>query len=210
MCTICAVEQTHLPSVALLRDRFDGRPFRVAEAVEAGISRSTLYRLLHDGNLVAAGRGVMQLPDGGMGALSGLAAVSARVPGGTICLNSALSFWDLTDEIPERIHLAVPRGTRPPKIDQPSTVVHVFDADTFDIDRRQERTDADEPFWVYSAERSIVDAMRMSRWVGRDVALQALRRYLTRPGSDPARVAELARELGVIGQIQPALAALLS
>jgi predicted transcriptional regulator of viral defense system len=204
------VEQSQLPSVTLLRDRFGGRPFRVSEAVEAGVSRSTLYRLRQDGNLVAAGRGVMQLPDAGMGALSGLAALSARVPGGTICLNSALSFWDLTDEIPERIHLAVPRGARPPKIDQPPTIVHVFDADTFDIDRRQERTDADEPFWVYSAERSIVDAMRMSRWVGRDVALQALRRYLNRPGSDPARVAELARELGVIGQIQPALAALLS
>jgi predicted transcriptional regulator of viral defense system len=116
----------------------------------------------------------------------------------------------LTDEIPVRIHLAVPRGSRPPAIHEPPTTVHVFEAKTFDVDRRQETTDAGEPFWIYSAERSIVDAMRMSRWVGRDIALGALRRYTSRPRANPARLAELARELGGSAQIQPALEALLS
>lgn len=211
MCTICSVEGlSQHPAIALLRDRFGSRPFRVAEAVDAGVSRTTLYRLREDGSLVAAGRGVLQLPEAGMGMLSGLAVVSARVPSGTICLNSALSFWDLTDEIPERIHLAVPRGSRPPKIHEPPTTVHVFEAKTFDVDRQQEATDAGEPFWIYSAERSIVDAMRMSRWVGRDLALGALRRYTSRPRANPARLAELARELGGGAQIRPALETLLS
>jgi hypothetical protein len=43
-----------------------------------------------------------------------------------------------------------------------------FDAGTFDLGRQQGRTDADEAFWIYSAERSVVEAMRMSRRVGRD------------------------------------------
>ena len=77
-------------------------------------------------------------------------------------------------------------------------------------EREQARTDADEPFWVYSAERSIVDAMRMSRWVGRDVGLHALGRYLNRASASPARLAELARELGGSGQLTPALEVLLS
>lgn len=197
-------------TVEVLRERFDGRPFRVSEAVAAGVSRTTLHRLRETGELATVGRGVVQLPDGGMEMLSGLAVVSARVPRGTICLNSALAFWDLTDEVPEHVHVAVPRGTHRPTIEQPATRVHVFDARTFEVRRQQARTDAEEPFWVYSPERSVIDAMRMSRWVGRDTALHALRRYMTHPEADPARLAELARELGGGAQLRPALEALLS
>jgi predicted transcriptional regulator of viral defense system len=198
------------PTIALLRERFDARPFRVSEAVEAGVSRTTVHRLRRSGALEAAGRGVVRLAGAGMGMLSDLAVVSARVPAGTICLNSALAYWDLTDELPAHVHVAVPRGTRPPAIDHPATKVHTFDAGTFGLERQQARTDVDEPFWIYSAERSVVDAMRLSRWVGQDVAFQALRRYIDLRGSEPARLAELARELGGGKRLRPALEALLS
>jgi predicted transcriptional regulator of viral defense system len=196
--------------VDILRERFGEQPFRVSEAVAAGVGRTRLHRLREAGELVAVGRGIVQLPGAGMGMLSGLAVVSARVPRGTICLNSALAFWDLSDEVPERIHVAVPRGAHRPAIDRPATQVHVFDARTFDIEREQQCTDADETFWIYSAERSVVDAMRMSRWVGRDVGLHALRRYMDRGDAKPARLAEIAREIGGGAQLAPALEALLS
>jgi predicted transcriptional regulator of viral defense system len=198
------------PVIALLLDRFDARPFRVREAVEAGVSRTTLHRLAERGELARAGRGILQLPDAGMGMLSSLAIVSARAPDGTICLNSALAYWDLTDEVPAQVHLAVPRGAHRPVIGEPSTRVHVFNAATFQLERDHVLTDAGEPFWIYSAERSIVDAIRMSRWIGRDIALHALSQYMGRPGSDPARLAELARELGGGARLTPALETLLS
>jgi predicted transcriptional regulator of viral defense system len=197
-------------SVDILRDRFGEQPFRVSEAVDAGVSRSAVHRLRAAGELVAVGRGVVRLPGAGMGMSSGLAVVSARVPGGTICLNSALAFWDLSDEVPARIHVAVPRGAHRPSIAEPATQVHVFDARTFEVEREQQRTDAEERFWIYSAERSVVDAMRMARWVGRDVALHTLRRYLDRDDARPARLAEIAREIGGSSQLRPALEALLS
>ena len=78
------------------------------------------------------------------------------------------------------------------------------------VEREQARTDVGEPFWIYSAERSVVDAIRLPKIVGRDVALQALRRYLDRRGAAPARLAELARELGGAARLNPALEALLS
>jgi predicted transcriptional regulator of viral defense system len=197
-------------AIQFLRERFGGRPFRVSEAIAAGVSSTTLHRLRKKGELASVGRGVIQVPDAGRGMLSGLAVVSARAPRGTICLNSALAFWDLTDEIPRLIHVAVPRGNHPPSIDQPPTKVHVFDARTFNVDRQKAHTDADEPFWIYSAERSVVDAMRMKRWVGNDVALHALRRYMARQDSNPARLTELARQLGGHSRLQAALDALLS
>jgi predicted transcriptional regulator of viral defense system len=204
------VSESDSPTVLLLRERFATRAFRVSEAVEAGVSRTTLHRLRERGTLEPAGRGIVRLAGTGMGMLSELAVVSARVPGGTICLNSALAYWDLTDEIPAQVHIALPRGARRPVIDQPATKVHVFDARTFELERQQATTDADEPFWIYSAERSVVDAMRMSRWVGRDVALHALRRYIARGGASPARLAELARELGGSARLRSAIEALLS
>lgn len=88
--------------------------------------------------------------------------------------------------------------------------MHVFNASTFDIDRRQGRADADEPFWIYSPERSVVDAIRMGRWVGHDIALHALRRYMGQQGASAARLTELARELGGGARLKPALEALLS
>src|SRR5256885_1034413 len=114
--------------VELLHDRFGERPFRVSEAVAAGVSTTTLHRLRQKGELTTVGHGVLQLPDAGVGMLSGLAVVSARVPGGTICLNSALAFWDLSDEVPPRVHVAVPRDSHRPSIDRPPTKVHVFAA----------------------------------------------------------------------------------
>lgn len=142
--------------------------------------------------------------------MSGLAVVSARVPGGTVCLNSALSFWDLTDEIPTEIHLAVPRGAHRPSFSDLPVHVHQFERSTFHLERQRAVTDADESFWVYSPERTVVDAMRLSRWVGRDVALHALRRYVGGRGAEPARLAELARQLGADNRVAPALETLLS
>jgi hypothetical protein len=196
--------------IALLQAQFGSRPFRMSEAVEAGISRTVLYRIRAAGVLEPAGRGILRLAGTAMGVWSDFAVVCARAPGGTICLNSALGYWDLTDEIPALVHLAVPRGARRPAIGQPITKVHVFGAATFELERQHALTDADEPFWIYSAERSVVDAMRTARWVGRDVGLHALRRYLARPGASPARVSELAAELGGSARVRSALEAHLS
>jgi hypothetical protein len=67
---------------------------------------------------------------------------------------------------------------------------------TFGLDRFRQTTDADEPFWIYSAERCVVDAMRLQHLTGRDVALSALRRYMRREDANPLRLNELARQLG--------------
>jgi predicted transcriptional regulator of viral defense system len=203
------LEQKVTP-IQILHEHFGERPFRVSDAIAAGVSRTTLHRLRQRGELSAVRRGVLRLPEGGMGMLSDLAVVSAVVPRGTICLNSALSYWDLSDEIPSQIHIAVPRGAHRPSIERPPTKVHVFSAETFKVDRQRAETDAHEPFWIYSRERSVVDAIRMARWVGQDLALHALRRYMQQPGANAARLAELARQIGGSARLQPALEAHLS
>ena len=111
--------------------RRSGNVFRSRDAAEAGIHWRYLYAMRDEGTLIELSRGVFRFTDAEMISNLDLVAVSKRSPRGTICLNSALSFWDLTDEIPAEIHLAVPRGSRPPSIDYPPTHVHLFAADAF-------------------------------------------------------------------------------
>lgn len=196
------MEQQHLLEDLAWRS---GGVFKTSDALEVGIHPRDLYALRDEGFLVEISRGVFRLDDAEMGPYLDLVAVSRRSPQGTICLNSALSFWDLTDEVPAEVHLAVPRGTHRPVIDYPPVRVHVFASSTFDLGRGRTPLDSDEEIFIYSAERSVVDAIRLRSQVGSDVAYEALRRYLKRPGVSPGNLLSLARRLRVGGPVSDAL-----
>lgn len=181
-------------TTALDRLRRLGPVFRSKDAVAAGVSWRDLYGLRDTGELVELSRGLYQLADSGGTDNVDFVTVCARAPRGMICLNSALAYWDLTDEIPAEVHLAVPEGAHRPVIDHPPTRVHVFRAATFALGRAEVHQEHRERFWISDRERTVVDAFRMRHLVGEDTANAALRRYLAaRPR--PGRVAELAREL---------------
>jgi predicted transcriptional regulator of viral defense system len=197
-------------ALTIVKQHFGNRPFRIREAVDAGIPRHQIYRLRDEGALVTLSRGVMQSVDSDPSMNTEFAALAARVPDGTVCLSSGLSYWELSDELPAAIDLAVPRGAHWPKIDMPATCLHRFAVETFRLDRLAQRTDAGEPFWIYSAPRCIVDAIRLPHVVGRDVALAALSRYTRQAGTDPLRLTALARQLGGERRIREALEVILA
>lgn len=182
-----------------------GGVFTAGDAIQAGIHPRDLYALREEGFLVELSRGVFRIADAEMSPYLDLVAVSQRSPQGTICLNSALSFWDLTDEVPAEVHLAVPKGTHRPIIDYPPVRVHVFAAGTFDLGRERVRLESGEEIRIYSPKRSVVDAMRLRGQVGANVAYEALRRYLRRPGASPGDLLRLARRLRVGGPMADAL-----
>lgn len=202
-----SVARKHLDSI---RRHFGNRPFRVREAVEADIPRQAIYRLRDEGLLMSVSRGVWQRADADPSMHAEFAAVAARAPDATICLNSGLSYWDLSDELPASVHLAIARGAHWPKIDMPATTLHRFPAKTFALERQARHTESSEPFWIYSAERCVVDAMRLQRQVGRDVALAALRRYMSHDVADPLRLTALARQLGGERHMRQALEVILA
>jgi len=185
--------------------RRSGGTFKAGDATKAGVHPRDLYALRDEGYLVELSRGVFRLANAEMSPYLDLVAVSRRSPQGAICLNSALSFWDLTDEVPGEVHLAVPRGSHRPSIDYPPTRVHVFAAVTFQLGREKVQLESDEEITIYSPERSVVDAMRLRNQVGTDVAYEALRRYLRRPGASTGNLLRLARRLRSGGPVRDAL-----
>jgi len=168
-----------------------------AELIKSGVRWEDLYRLRDDGRLIELSRGIYRLADAPATAHLDLVAVCRRVPDGMICLNSAASFWDLTDEMPDSVHVAVARGKHRPRIGYPPTHVHVFAADTFALGRIQQPVESAETIAVSSKERTVVDLLRLRSRVGRDLALSALRTYLQGRDAKPGELLALARRLRI-------------
>jgi predicted transcriptional regulator of viral defense system len=101
-----------------LEDRLRALPtmFTSKTAREVGLSWEDLYRLRDQQIIVELSRGLYRRASAGPPTMPDLLAVSARAPRGMICLVSALGYWDLTDEMPGVVDLAVPRGTNQPTI----------------------------------------------------------------------------------------------
>jgi predicted transcriptional regulator of viral defense system len=189
---------------ALDRVRGLGPVFRAKDAVAAGVSWRDLYALRDNGEIVELSRGLYQLAEASGTGNADFVAVCGRARHGMICLNSALTYWDLSDEIPAEVHLAVPEGSHRPTIDHPPTRVHVFQASTFGLGRQKVLGEFGERFWISDRERTIVDAFRLQHLLGEDLAHAALRRYLQdRPHA--ARLAEMARPLRTWRSLSSAL-----
>lgn len=123
-----------------------------------------------------------------------LVEIAERVPRATLCLETALARHGLIDAIPAAIDVAVPRGSTRPVLRAPCRL-HQFDRRTFELGRELLDVGARRPLGIYSEERSIVDVVRLRHREGSDIAWEALRRWLARPGRSPAQLIDLARQL---------------
>ena len=167
-----------------------GDTFRYREARVAGLSDGRIYRLRDAGAIVAVGGGVYRWADAPVADLD-LIEIAERVPRATLCLETALARHGLIDSIPVAIDIAIPRGNTRPVLKAPRRL-HQFDRQSFDLGRETLDVGARTPIGIYSAERSIVDVIRIRHLQGADLAWEALRRWLRKPGRSPAQLIELA------------------
>jgi hypothetical protein len=187
----------------LLDDTFSYR-----EAKEAGLSDTRLYGLRDTGAVLALGGGIFRWADAPPVDLD-LIEIAMRVPRATLCLETALARHQLIDSIPAAIDIAIPRGKTRPALKAPCRL-HQFDPQTFDVGREVLVIDARVSLGIYSAERSLVDTVRIRHLQGSDIAWEALRRWLRQPGASPAQLIETAKHFaGVEQAIHKALEVLL-
>lgn len=170
-----------------------GDTFAYREAKKAGISNTRLYRLRDAGKIIALGGGIYRWADA-VPADDDLVEISERAPMATLCLETALARHGLIDAIPAAIDIALPRGSARPTLRAPVRL-HQFDQKTFALGRELLDVGARRPVGLYSAERSIIDVIRLRHHEGSDIAWEALRRWLNTPGRSPAQLIDLARQL---------------
>jgi predicted transcriptional regulator of viral defense system len=119
----------------LRTDRLAALPatFTTGQAELAGLWRRDLYLLRDDGVVSEISRGVYRKAEAPETAHLDLLAVAHRASLAVVCLISALTLHELTDEVPAVVQIAVPRGTHRPRIVYPPTEVSEFDPRTFTL-----------------------------------------------------------------------------
>ena len=102
---------------------------RLGEFTRAGVTAATVSRMERDGEVVRLARGLYQLPDVDLDAHHCLAEAAKRYPKGVVCLISALAFHDITDQVPNRVWLAIGRTDWTPRASDTSVGVLRFSDD---------------------------------------------------------------------------------
>ena len=100
--------------------------FTTREVARAGIHTQTLSRLVRAGALERIARGRYRLTERPITEHHGLALAAAAVPGGVICLLSALSFHGIGTQLPHEVWMAVDRRARRPSLSYPKLRVLRF------------------------------------------------------------------------------------
>lgn len=192
-----------------LPDKLRERPwFTYDDARKSGLPDRRIYQLRDEGAIHQLARGIYQATEY-LEADPSLTTAAALRSESTLCLSSALARHDLTDEIPSKYDLALPRGTRSPHIDGPIRW-HFFDAPTFEIGRTEINIGSKSSIGIYSPERSIIDAFRLRGREGYETANEALKRWLRRRDAQPSALLSMAQMFPrASGPIQQALEILL-
>lgn len=159
--------------------RQHGGGLRMAEALRLGINRKALYSMRDAGVVEPVSRGVYRLASLGPLAHPDLVTVAKRVPKGVLCLVSALSFHELTTQVPHVIDVALERGRAKPRLDYPPTHIFWFSGPAFHEGIETHELDG-VPVRIYDPEKTLVDCFRYRNQLGMDVVLEALRLWRER------------------------------
>lgn len=154
--------------------RRHGGGLRMAEALRLGVTRKTLYAMRDAGVVEPVSRGFYRLASLEPLAHPDLVTVATRVPHGVLCLVSALSFHELTTQVPHVIDVALERGKTKPRLDDPPTHFVWFSGPAFHQGIETHELDG-VPVRIYDPEKTLVDCFRFRNQIGMDVVLEALR-----------------------------------
>ncbi|MFH0944790.1 MAG: type IV toxin-antitoxin system AbiEi family antitoxin domain-containing protein [Planctomycetota bacterium] len=150
-----------------------GSFFRPTDAQKEGLSYETLRGLVRDGLVEHVSRGLYRRVDTEPTENHSLAATCARVPGGIICLLSALQVHGIGTRLPAEVWLAVPNKAQAPRLRGIKVRLVRFSG----------------PAWTYGIEpaefegvraritspaRTVVDCFRFQARVGKEAAKEAL------------------------------------
>jgi hypothetical protein len=137
-----------------------------------------------------------------------LVTVTLRVPHSVTCLLSALTYHELTTQIPPAVHIALEGGSGAPRLDYPPPRVFWFSGPTWSEGIETHTLDG-APVRMYNPAKSISDAFKYRNKIGLDVALESLRLYGRHLSFDIGELLGYARVCRVENVIKPHLEALL-
>ncbi|MCL4721531.1 MAG: type IV toxin-antitoxin system AbiEi family antitoxin domain-containing protein [Gammaproteobacteria bacterium] len=172
---------------------------RPRDLAERDLPEFYLHRLWQRGELELVERGLYRSPDAPVTEHHSLVEAAAKVPGGVICLLSALSFHGLGTQCPEEVWLAIGRKAHLPQTELPLRVVRFAPTALRAGVRTHTVEGVEVP--VTTVAKTLCDLAKFRHQVGFDVLEEALRdgwkhQRFTLP--DLWRYARVCRVVGVL------------
>ncbi len=192
-------------AIQLFRKR--GGILRTTAALALGIHPRTLYQMRDASILEPVSRGVYRLASLPPLGEPDLATVALRVPRAVVCLVSALSYHQMTTQVPREVQIALPRGTKSPVLQYPPIRVFRFSGAALTAGIETHRIDS-VAVRIYGPEKTVADCFRFRNKIGIDVAIEALRLALEDKRMTAARILRYARICRVERIMLPYLEAL--
>ena len=168
--------------------------FDIQAAERIGVPRHALAYLTNTGILVRITRGVYRSveyePQVDL-LREQLAAIATTIPNGIICLISALSYYELTEEIPREHWIAVHNSRKAP-LRKNTRIIRmrnvILGIDKIKIGEYEVK--------IFNRERCIIDAFR---YLSLEIAIKALKAYFNSPQRPPSieKLSDYARKLRV-------------
>lgn len=180
---------------------------RSGELEAKGISRSALQRMDSRGIIERVGRGLYGLPGVVLTEYHSLAEASMLVPGGVICLLSALRFHGLTTQNPFEVWMAIDAKAWRPKPGGLKLRIVRFSGASYS-EGVEENDIAGVRIRVTSAAKTVADCFKFRNKIGIDVAVEALKDFTRLHRGSANDLARFARICRVSRVMQPYLDAI--
>lgn len=188
--------------------RRHGGVLSTSKAIRLGVHPRVLYGLRDSRALEPLGRGLYRLSELSPLDHPDLVTVALKIPTGVLCLISALSFHELTTEIPHEVHVALSRGSERPRLLHPPVRFFWFGEHTFEKGVETHKLDG-FPVRIYSVEKTLADCFKFRNKIGLDTCIEALKLYRERRRLRIADLMAFARLCRVERVMRPYLEALL-
>ncbi len=147
--------------------------FRAGDLPDSIDPRSTLCRMISQGDLVRIKRGLYALPDAEISRHHSLAEAVKRYPGGIICLISALFFHEIGTQMPYEIWMMRQDRRMVPDKSFPVRFVYCTGR-TFTYGMETHRIEGTEVV-IHNPARTVADCFKYRNKIGLEVAIEALR-----------------------------------
>lgn len=153
--------------------------FRAQDFTGRGFPREYLRRLAQRGEINQVGRGLYSYRTFEGGEHQTLVEVAKRVPGGVVCLLSALAFHGIGTQAPHAVWLALPRGHRLPRVHELLVRLRTFSQASYAAGIEKHALPGGT-VRVYSPAKTVVDCFKFRNKIGIDICIEALADCLRR------------------------------
>lgn len=181
---------------------------RTTDALKEGIHPRTLYLMRDNKSLEVLCRGTYRLAELEPIDQHDIVTAASKVKTGVICLISALSFHEITTQIPHEVYMALGRKMAYPKLKYPPTRFFRFSQEAFKAGIEVHKISGME-VRIYCPEKTVVDCFKYRNKLGLDVAIEALKFWRKKKNAGIDTLMKYAQICRVYHVIKPYVEAML-